>query len=1129
VFVKCCVYASALAFSVVSASVYCDASNHARRAWDRATEPLAFFLWARYKHPPFMLKYLCLFVLVLTAVFSEAVQASLKPADAKPDYSKEAFVDEEDLTKVAFENDGTSTREASFRVRIQSDAGVQRYSVLSFAYQEATETIEIVYVRVRKPDGTVIVTPAENILDMPSDITRQAPFYSDLHEKHVAVKGLAVGDVLETQTHWHVTKPLVPGQFWYSFIFPHDLILLHLELQVSVPRDRAVKWKSPTCKPVITEEGGRHVFTWTRSELEHKSADQDKTEQEEKGYQAARGRLPPPDIQLSSFQSWEEIGAWYGGLQQERVKPSTEIRAKAAEFVKNAADENAKVKAIYNYVSTRFRYVGVAFGIGRYQPHSATDVLANQYGDCKDKHTLLASLLDAAGIKAYPALINIFHEIDADVPSPAQFDHVITALPKGNSFVWLDTTAEVAPFGYLMSALLNKQALVMPIDQPSRLVTTPSDLPFKPRRTFTMEAKLDDNGTLEGKVEQSVQGQDAEVLFRKGFRSTPLQQWKDLVQQVSYASGFAGDVSDVSASQPEKTDVPWHVSYTYKRKDYPDWANRHISPPLPPIALPIYGDGETKPTVPVWLGPSSEIDLRSQVEFPKGYKPVPPSAVNLKEDFAEFHAIYTVKDGKLTTERHLVTTLLEIPVSEYDRYKKFKKAIEDDHNSYVETSSGGTSSQPMGLVAAMTKIRNLPNSANPSAMMAENDAREAAQRGDLQGALAAFSHAVELDPKFTRDWLMLGSLQMNSRDPDNALQTLHKAVDSDPTQVLPLRVLGYALVQLKKYEEAVTTLQKIIEIAPEDAEAPWNLGTALVAMKRYPGAAAAYESALKLNPDQPRLEMGLGDAYLHAGDEAKALVAYEKTLELSSEPLMLNYIDYALAEANKQLPLALQYAERAVREEEEASAKVKLSDVKMEDLQHASNLVAYWDTLGWVHFRMGNYDTAEKYLKAGWMVSQDPVEGDHLGQLYEQQHRNDQAIRMYRLALAASKRRDDMKDTQERLDRLGGTTKTRRFGENGTVELSKTRRFAVERITMKTSNADFFLLIGPGSKVEEVKFISGSEELKSANKVLRAIGLKVPFPDDGPSRLVRRGILSCYPVTGCSFVLYNLSDVHSVN
>jgi tetratricopeptide (TPR) repeat protein/transglutaminase-like putative cysteine protease len=1076
-----------------------------------------------------MLKYLCLFVVVLVVASSAATQAVPKPADIKPDYSKEAFVDEEDLTKIVFENDGTSTREASFRLRIQSDAGVQRYSVLSFAYQEATETVEIVYVRVIKPDGTVIVTPAENILDMPSDITRQAPFYSDLHEKHAAVKGLTVGDILETQTRWHVTKPLAPAQFWLAFNFPHDLIMLHQEVHVSVPGDRAVKWKSPASKPVITEEGGRRVFTWTRSQLEHKSADQDKTKQEEQAYQAARGKLPPPDIQLSSFQSWEEIGAWYGGLQQERVKPSPEIRAKAAELTKNATDDSAKLHAIYDYVSTQFRYIGVAFGIGRYQPHSAADVLANQYGDCKDKHTLLASLLNAAGIKAYPALINISREIDLDVPSPAQFDHVITAVPQPKDFLWLDTTAEVAPFGYLISALLNKQVLVVPTDQHPRFVTTPGEELPKPLRTFTIEAQLDDAGTLEGKVEQSLQGDDAEVLLRKGFRSTPSQQWKDLVQRFSYGSGFSGDVSDVSASQPEKTDEPWHVSYTYQRKDYPEWTNHRISPPLPPITLPSYRDDETKPTVPVWLGPISEIDLRSQVELPKGYRPVLPSAVNLKEDFAEYHATYGVKDGKLTTERHLITKHPEILVSEYEQYRKFRKAIEDDHNAYVETSTGGASSQPMGLAAAMAKIRSLPNSANESAMAAEKHAMEAGQRGDLSGAIASFKQAVELDSKFTRDWLMLGTLQMNAFQSDAALENLHKAVDSDPMQVLPLRILGYALIKLKKYDEAVIVLQRIIKIAPEDAEAPWNLGTALREMKRYPEAAAAYESALKLNPDKPRLAMELGEAYLHAGDELKALAAYKKTLELSTEPVMFNDVAYELAEANKQLRSALEYAERAVREEEEASAKVKLSDLKMEDLGHTSSLGAYWDTLGWVYFRVGNYEKAEKYLKAGWMLSRDPAEGDHLGQLYERQHKDDLAMRMYRLALGASKTPDDMKNTQEHLDRLGGTTESGRFGENVTAELSETRTFAVERITKETSDADFFLLIGPGSKVEEVKFVSGSEELKSADKALRAIEFKMLFPDDGPSRLVRRGILSCYPVTGCNFVLYNLSDVHSVN
>jgi transglutaminase-like putative cysteine protease len=184
-------------------------------------------------------------------------------------------------------------------------------------------------------------------------------------------------------------------------------------------------------KPAITEDGQRRIFTWTSSQLEHRSLEEEKTRQEETAYEAARGKLPPPEIQISTFQSWEDAGRWYNSLQQDRIKPTPEICAKAADRTKGLADDNQKLHAISNYVSTQFRYIGVDFGIGRYQPHPASDVLGNQYGDCKDKHTLLAALLSAVGIKAYPALINSTHEIDPDVPSPAQFDHLISVVSQG--------------------------------------------------------------------------------------------------------------------------------------------------------------------------------------------------------------------------------------------------------------------------------------------------------------------------------------------------------------------------------------------------------------------------------------------------------------------------------------------------------------------------------------------------------------------------------------------------------------------------------------------------------------------------------------------------------------------------
>ena len=114
-----------------------------------------------------------------------------------------------------------------------------------------------------------------------------------------------------------------------------------------------------------------------------------------------------------------------------------QIQARAAELTKGLTSEEEKLRALYNFVSTRYHYVSLSFGIGRYQPHPAEDVFENEYGDCKDKHTLLATLLKAAGYDAWPALMNATPRSNPDVPSPGQFDHVITVVPhNGNYFGW---------------------------------------------------------------------------------------------------------------------------------------------------------------------------------------------------------------------------------------------------------------------------------------------------------------------------------------------------------------------------------------------------------------------------------------------------------------------------------------------------------------------------------------------------------------------------------------------------------------------------------------------------------------------------------------------------------------------
>ena len=67
-------------------------------------------------------------------------------------------------------------------------------------------------------------------------------------------------------------------------------------------------------------------------------------------------------------------------------------------------------------------------------------MLENQYGDCKDKHTLLAALLTASGLHADAVLIGAGVRFNEAVPSPSSFNHLITTVSVAGGPVWLDST-----------------------------------------------------------------------------------------------------------------------------------------------------------------------------------------------------------------------------------------------------------------------------------------------------------------------------------------------------------------------------------------------------------------------------------------------------------------------------------------------------------------------------------------------------------------------------------------------------------------------------------------------------------------------------------------------------------------
>src|ERR1019366_9150911 len=247
---------------------------------------------------------------------------------------------------------------------------------------------------------------------------------------------------------------------------------------------------------------------------------------------------------------------WYAGLEKERRAPSKEVRAKADALTKGLTSDLEKTESVYDFVAKNFRYVSLSLGLARYQPQAAADVLRNQYGDCKDKNTLLAALLEAKGLDSSTVLINSVRKLDPDVPSPSQFNHVITMLPLGKEEIWLDATTEVAPFQLLTYQLRKKQALVIPEGGVPHLEETPANPTMPDRELEEIKGKIDESGRLEATVIYTLRG-DAELRQRMLFRRIASAQWQKYVEGLNKALG--GDVSNVKVSDPAATREPFTI------------------------------------------------------------------------------------------------------------------------------------------------------------------------------------------------------------------------------------------------------------------------------------------------------------------------------------------------------------------------------------------------------------------------------------------------------------------------------------------------------------------------------------------------------------------------------------------
>lgn len=1042
--------------------------------------------------------------------------ASSNPATHQ-DYSREAYVIEEMRNSYIFDNDGTGKHEFYVRVRVQSDAGVAQLGRVIVGYNSANERVEIPYVRVLKKDGSKIAVSTDSAQDVNPFLERDAPVYTDFHQKHIPVSGLNSGDVLEYDIVKTIHTALAPSQFWMQHDFESRSVVLNEQLEIDIPSGKTVKLKTkPGLDPTITDANRRRIYRWTHAHLE---TDDREMQKSSKGPKKNNTKRNPeqPDIQLTTFSDWDQVGRWYAGLERDRRTPTPEVRRKAEELTKDSKSELDKIEALYDYAAKNFRYISLSLGMGRYQPHAANDVLHNQYGDCKDKNTLLASLLESVGIHSSSVLINSTRKLDPEVPSPSQFDHVITLVPLGQRQVWVDTTTEVAPFQLLSSNLRDKEALVVGVDGASRLEKTPANPPFSSTSVQEVVGKIDDLGKLDAHV-RFVERGDGELLMRMLFRKQPRANWEKFVEMMLTLAGTPGDVTELKVDDPAATLDPFEFSFHLEKSAFIDWSNKKIEMPLPisRVTLPeAETESESEPEAePVILGGPGEHTYKLRLELPSRYTARTPLPFSMTREFATYEATYKLEGTVFTAEHKMVLRQREVPQNAVPGYVAFRRTVLAD------------SAQHLSLESRSSSAPELPKNLNADEL---NDAGlEAFNNGNYSLAADVFKRAVEADPKHKWAWNNLGRAQLELKRVDDAITSFQKQIDVNAYDEYAYNNLGRAYRIQRNYEQASIAFRKQLDINPLDRWAHANLGGVYLDWHKYGEAVPELEKAAALAPDDAALQVELGKAQLNCGQDEKAMTAFDRALEISASPAIWNNIAYELSLKKVRLDKAKQYAESAVASISASLRNLNLDQVAPRDLYLVPSLAAYWDTLGWVYFAGGDLTNAFRYISAAWKLDQRSEIGDHLAQVLDKRGERDEAIRVYALALNAT--RPDPETRNRLATLLGGEDRVSSEIARNSEQLTLLRTLTVANPSSVSGTADFFVVLEPGTSVHDIKFVRGDEKLKSFAGSLRNVHYNVEFPDNTPTKILRRGTFSCpQPEGKCTFVMELPEDVKSVD
>ena len=409
----------------------------------------------------------------------------LKKRDAKPEGFARRTLENLQVTTV-FAN-GLASRFHQMVFQPLTDAECASAREYAFGYQADSEAVQVRGARVYRKNGQIeeAAETGEGPADDPTIAT-----YTSQRVYYVHFPRLYPGDVVELQ--YRVEDVASRNEFADYFgevrymqddepTFRADYVLITPKARTFYVNDGNV----PGLTKDIKEQGDARIYRYTAENV---------PALESEAY-APPSTEALAHIHVSTFKGWDAMGEWYWGLVKDQFVADDEVRRRVADVTKGITDPRAKVAAIYDYVVQKTRYVALEFGIHGFKPYRCAQIFARGFGDCKDKATLIVTMLKEAGIPATIVIVrtDLRGDFETDIASLAPFDHAIAYVPSMD--LYLDGTAEYSGSDEFPS--MDRGALALVVNEgKAKIVHMPEPPASASIVTHTVDSSVQPDGAI---------------------------------------------------------------------------------------------------------------------------------------------------------------------------------------------------------------------------------------------------------------------------------------------------------------------------------------------------------------------------------------------------------------------------------------------------------------------------------------------------------------------------------------------------------------------------------------------------------------------------------------------------------